>query len=52
VGYPLPSCSFTFPQLDGAQRKAMNAINSRCGYNQHTARAIIFEPSLIGGANF
>jgi hypothetical protein len=52
VGYPLPSCSFTFAQLDGVQRRAIRAILSRCGYNRHTHRAIIFGPLSLGGANF
>ena len=52
VGYPLPSCSFTFSQLDDAQRKAINAILSRCGYNRSTHRAVIFGPACLGGASY
>jgi hypothetical protein len=52
VGYPLPSCSFKFSQLDSAQRKAINVIISQCGYNRNTHRAIIFGFSSLVGNNF
>jgi hypothetical protein len=53
MGYPLPSCSFTFSKLDDTQRKAISAIISRCAFNRHTHQAITFGPSSLGGgANF
>jgi hypothetical protein len=52
VGYSLPVCHFTRHRLDHIQRKAMNAIFSKCGFNKNTKRAILFGPSVYGGANF
>ena len=52
VGYPLSCSSMTFAQLDRVQRKAMQIIIAKCGYNRHTKREIIFGPLEFGGASF
>jgi exonuclease III len=52
VGYPLPCSSMTFAQLDRVQRKAMQIIFAKCGYNRHTKREILFGPLEFGGASF
>jgi exonuclease III len=52
VGYPLSCSSMTYAQLDRVQRKAMQIIIAKCGYNRHTKREIIFGPLEFGGASF
>ena len=52
VGYPLSCSSLTYAQCDRIQRKAMQIIVPKCGYNRHTKREIIYGPMLYGGASF
>ena len=53
IGYPLACSSLTYNQLDCVQRKAMQIIVARCGYNRHdTKREILYGPMSYGGANF
>ena len=52
VGYPLPTCYFSFAELDRIQSKAHRAFVSNCGYNRHTAKEIIYGPHCLGGAAF
>jgi hypothetical protein len=52
VGYPLPNCYFTKPELDRIQLKFMSTIIAKCGYNRKTKREIIYGPAHLGGANF
>ena len=51
--YPLTSSFLSSVQLDTIQRKAMNIIVAKCGFNRHTKREILYDPlALGGGANF
>jgi len=52
IGYALPNCHFDLSQLENIQRKAMNIIFAKCGYNRNTKRAILYGPAKLGGASF
>ena len=52
IGYPLSCSSLTYAQLDHVQRKAMQIIIAKCGYNRHTKREILYGPLEYGGASF
>jgi len=52
IGYPLPNCHFNWHQLEKVQRKSMNVLFAKCGYNRNTKRAILFGPAKLGGASF
>ena len=52
VGYPLPNCHIRWKDLDRIQRRAMNAIISKCGFNRNMHRSIVYGPSLYSGAGF
>ena len=55
----LPTVKYTLPQsfypkrfLDHAQAKSLGKIIAKCGYNRHTARAVIFAPAQYAGGGF
>jgi ribonuclease HI len=52
IAYPLANCHFTEQHLSKIQRKAMSRIVSKCGYNRHTKKEILYGPLQYGGANF
>ena len=52
IWFPLPMQHFTRTELYQIQKKALNCIIARCGYNRHTHRSIIFGSTKYGGANF
>lgn len=52
IGYPLACSSLSKSQLDRIQRKAMQIIIARCGYNRNTKKEIIYGPMSYGGSNF
>ena len=52
MGYPLPVCYFTAEELEKVEQKAHVAMLTHCGYNRYTAKAIVFGPWHLGGANF
>ena len=49
---PLANSYFKERQLHKIQRKAMNIIFERCGYNRNTKRELLYGPLDLGGSNF
>lgn len=47
--YVLPSTSISASKLEALQRRTINIILPKLGYNQHMARAIVFGPERFGG---
>ena len=52
VGYPLPVCYFTFPELEKAQKQAHIAMLTHSGYNRTTNKAVVYGPEHYGGIDF
>jgi hypothetical protein len=52
IGYPLPLCHFSKPELDALHRKVMSKMIARCGYCRNTKQEIIYGPADLGGACF
>ena len=47
--YVLPQCFFTDKQLDQTERKTIQPILARCGYNRNTATALRYTPTTYAG---
>ena len=52
ISYPLAASALTYQQLDKIQRRAMQIIIPRCGFNRNTKREIMYGPLELGGASF
>jgi len=52
IGYPLANSTLAHKECDQIQRRAFRAIVSKCGFNRNTAKAILYGPIALGGANF
>jgi hypothetical protein len=52
VKYPLPQSFFDKKTLDRTESKVMGTIKARCGYNLHTASAILYAPTSYAGGGF
>jgi hypothetical protein len=52
IQYVLPQSFFSKKDLDTAQATSMSRIIAKCGYNRHTARALIYAPSDYAGGGF
>jgi hypothetical protein len=47
--YVLPQCFFTDKQLEQTERKTIQPILARCGYNRNTAIALRYTPTTYAG---
>ncbi|KAI2493074.1 hypothetical protein MHU86_21458 [Fragilaria crotonensis] len=52
VSYPLANSHFTESQLTKLQKRAMNILFAKCGFNRNTKREVLFGPLDLGGADF
>lgn len=52
IKYTLPQSFFPQQSLDQAQRKSIQHIIAKCGYNRNTARALIYAPINYAGGGF
>ncbi len=52
IGYPLPLCNFTKPELDNLHKKVMGEMIGRCGFCRKTKQEIIYGPASLAGACF
>jgi hypothetical protein len=52
VGYVLPQSFFSKSALSKEQSKVMGSIIAKCGYNRHTASAILYAPTPLAGGGF
>jgi hypothetical protein len=49
ANYALPTCHFTFKELNKIQKKSHSAMVSKSGYNKCTAAGILYGPHYLGG---
>ena len=52
VGYPLQNCHIPWKVLDRIQRRAINVMLAKCGFNRNSHRSIVYGPALYNGAGF
>lgn len=52
VRYTLPQSYFSRKTLDQAQCTSIHKLIAKCGYNRHTARALIYAPTAYAGGGF
>jgi hypothetical protein len=52
VKYPLSQSFFTQAALNSAESRVLGSIITKCGYNQHTAYALLYAPTSLAGGGF
>ena len=52
IRYTLPQSFYSKRLLEQCQAKSLHKIISKCGYNRHTARALLFAPTTFAGGGF